>query len=137
MDSKVVFSGGQSTIELLLVLSILLIILGLSISIFSNHRIVSAEKHVEFLAYRNAKLVGDAFVQASAGPIGGTFTLFLATSPQRQTLYVRNGFVDVESGQSRVLIPLPNRTWDAGPFYDGNIVTVVRDSNTVHAYAGG
>lgn len=128
---------GQSTIELLLILSMLFIILGLALNIFSNQRTFVNEKQVEFEAYRTAKKVEANLIQVAAGPIGGRQRVFIPPSIVSQTISVGNGHVDVSSGNVRVIIPVASRSWFGSVFYDGNWVTLFRDANAVRIQAGG
>lgn len=124
---------GQATIELLLIFAMLFIILGVSVKIASDQRLVVNEKQIQLAASRNAQLVATVFSQVGSAPIGTRVRAFIPPAPSPQTIYIRSGFVEIHSSQIVVFAPIPNTSWSAGPFMDGNTIHVSRDENTVHA----
>lgn len=127
---------GQATIELLLILSVLFILLGLSLNIAANQQTISNQKNGDFSLTRNAQQIANALTFTSSTPIGTKTHVFLAPGPAQQTFIVQNGVLEGSSNQSRVLIPLPSKGWYSAPIYDGNYITLTKDWNTVVVQAG-
>ncbi len=122
---------GQATIELLIILSILFVILGISIHLFSQQRVSANEQEERNGAQRNAQLLGNAIMHLSAAPIGSSLRIFVPPSSSSQMIWIRNGFVEVQSGNTLVLVGIPNRSVSVGPFSDGTTLLFSRNMYSI------
>ncbi|MEK6821429.1 MAG: hypothetical protein AABY11_03465 [archaeon] len=124
-------SKGQSTIELLIILTVLFTILAFSVRISSDQGNALNQRKLFLEAEENAFRVKDIVYAAGRSPVGTTLRVFLPPTTQTQTIRIENGLLEVRSADALVQIPLVFSELNAGPVNDGNFLTVEKTAHGV------
>jgi len=124
-------SRGQSTIELLLILSVLFIILGIALQSYTQNQSIVNEKKSVLDAQRNASIVRGAVESVSYSPIGSTLRVFIPPASQDQNIQLLNGIVEIRTSTLAISLPTLLRDVNSGIFHDGNILIVTRTQSGV------
>lgn len=122
---------GQATIELMLILPLLLIILGISMSIFSQQTITADAIQIQHEAQRTAETMATALEEVGNSVPGSTLRIFLPPTIETQTILIQNGSVEVQSARGFGSARLTNTNWSASAFSNGQFVSITLDTNRV------
>lgn len=124
-------SRAQVTVEMLVILVVLFGLLTIAFFLFATQQSAAQETEQAHAARRTAELVAQHATYAREGPIGGHVRVFIPPATQPQIIYLRDGFVEVRSGQTLVTAPLSMGGLSAGPFSDGNVLVFGRNTNGI------
>ncbi len=97
---------GQSTVELLIILAILLVILSVSVGIFSQRMNSANAFHLMHLAQRNGEIMGEAVSRMMIAPIGTSMRVFTIPSSENQQIRVLKRNVIVTTPSTTIFVPL-------------------------------
>jgi len=123
------YSRGQATVELMIILPLLLILLAVSISIFSQQMLIVDSLRYSHAVERSAELVAESFSHLSTMPPGSRARLYIPKSPETQTITLANGLIEVRGSQQYRSVRLPFLNGGSFTAYDGNALLISVDVN--------
>jgi hypothetical protein len=127
------FSGfsqsGQATVELMIILPLLLILLAVSISIFSQQMLIVDSLRYKNGVERSAELVSEALSRMHSMPRGSTAVFYIPKSPETQTISFANGLLEVKGSQHYSSVLLPFTIGETFSMNDGNSFRISIDEN--------
>ena len=123
--------GGQVTVELLIILSVLLIILLISIHIFGTQTTAALNERTLLDLQANAEKIVGLVEQMHNSPIGTEAVVFIPTSSRDQNFQIFGSNVHGISGEYRVIRSLSTAPFASNSFSDGNFIRLQRTADEV------
>lgn len=123
------FSHGQTTIEMMVILPLLLIILAISISIFGQQLIIADSLRAQNAVVRSAELVANSVMEISLAHSGSSMRIHIPKGPELQTISFSNGLIEVYSQNAYASAKITNTNWSSPTFFDANTIILSRDVN--------
>lgn len=129
MNAQHVKNSGQATIEIMIILPLLLVLLAVSISIFSQQLLVADSIRSQQAVERSAEIVANGLMEMSRAPIESSMRVYVPKGPDTQTIALSNGLIEAYSSFGYASVKLPYTEWNAPLIQDGNSILISRDSN--------
>ncbi len=121
--------GGQATVELMIILPLLLILLAVSISIFSQQMLIIDSLRYKYAVERSAEWMAENISHFSTMPPGSSARFTIPKSPETQIITLANGLVEVKGTLHYSSVRLPFLNIHPFTANDGNVLFASMDEN--------